>query len=318
MDLYPQKWLIRRGIFKVKIVADDKIPFLHGVFEQAGCDVVYLPGRKTDKYVLADADAVITRTRTKCNADMLTGSKVKIAATATIGLDHFNTSELDELGISWCNAPGCNSSSVAQYITSVITAFGDYAGKTIGIIGAGNVGSKVASRAAALGMNVLINDPPRAEKEGTDGFADLSEIMEKADFITIFMYFHNKKTRQNKFCEFKISIFKEQIHFMAKAELFKNGLFRVVLGSAGVFAVDRGKGDMGAINKAQSLIKEGKILGIYPEGTRHTEGAPRRAKSGVAYIAMDTNADILPVSVYREGKYSIFRKTTMSAQAKKS
>ena len=98
---------------------------------------------------------------------------------------------------------------------------------------------------------------------------------------------------------------------MAKAELFKNGLFRVVLGSAGVFAVDRGKGDMGAINKAQSLIKEGKILGIYPEGTRHTEGAPRRAKSGVAYIAMDTNADILPVSVYREGKYSLFRKTTI-------
>ena len=110
---------------------------------------------------------------------------------------------------------------------------------------------------------------------------------------------------------FKISVFKEQIHFMAKAELFKNGLFRVVLGSAGVFAVDRGKGDMGAINKAQSLIKEGKILGIYPEGTRHTEGAPRRAKSGVAYIAMDTNADILPVSVYRECKYSLFRKTTI-------
>ena len=185
MDLQQQKRLIRRGIFKVKIVADDKIPFLHGVLEQAGCEVVYLPGKETDKSVLADADAVITRTRTKCNAAMLSGSKVKIAATATIGLDHFNTSELDELGISWCNAPGCNSSSVAQYITSVITAFGDYAGKTIGVIGAGNVGSKVASRAAALGMNVLINDPPRAEKEGAEGFADLSEILEKADFITM-------------------------------------------------------------------------------------------------------------------------------------
>ena len=110
---------------------------------------------------------------------------------------------------------------------------------------------------------------------------------------------------------FKVAVFKEQIHFMAKAELFKNGLFRVVLGAVGAFAVDRGKGDMGAINKAQSLIKEGKILGIYPEGTRHTEGAPRRAKSGVAYIAMDAKADILPVSVYREGKYSLFRKTTI-------
>lgn len=110
---------------------------------------------------------------------------------------------------------------------------------------------------------------------------------------------------------FKVAIFKKQIHFMAKAELFKNGLFRVVLGAVGAFAVDRGKGDMGAINKAQTLIKEGKILGIYPEGTRYTEGAPRRAKSGVAYIAMDTKSDILPVSVYREGKYSLFKRTTI-------
>lgn len=110
---------------------------------------------------------------------------------------------------------------------------------------------------------------------------------------------------------FKVAIFKRQIHFMAKAELFKIGIIRAVLNAVGAFAVDRGKGDMGAINHAQSLIKEGKILGIYPEGTRHPIGAPHKAKSGVAYIAMDTKADILPVSIYREGKYSLFRKTTI-------
>ena len=169
----------------MKIVADDKIPFLRGVFEQEQCEVVYLPGKSTGKDELADADAVITRTRTKCNAAVLSGSKIKIAATATIGFDHFNTAELDELGINWCNAPGCNSSSVAQYITSVITTFGNYSGKTLGIIGAGNVGKKVAAKASALGMNVLINDPPRAEKEGADGFVELSEILEKSDFITL-------------------------------------------------------------------------------------------------------------------------------------
>jgi 1-acyl-sn-glycerol-3-phosphate acyltransferase len=110
---------------------------------------------------------------------------------------------------------------------------------------------------------------------------------------------------------FAITIFKEQIHFMAKAELFKIGLFRVVLGSLGVFAVNRGKGDMGAIHTAEEIVKRGEILGIYPEGTRYPEGPPRKAKSGIAYIAMDAKADILPISVYREGKYSLFRKTTI-------
>lgn len=110
---------------------------------------------------------------------------------------------------------------------------------------------------------------------------------------------------------FAITIFKEQIHFMAKAELFKIGLFRLVLGAAGVFAVNRGKGDMDAINTAKEIIRRGDILGIYPEGTRYKEGPPRKAKSGVAYIAMDTKADILPVSVYREGKYNFFKKTTI-------
>lgn len=110
---------------------------------------------------------------------------------------------------------------------------------------------------------------------------------------------------------FMIANFKRQVHFMAKAELFKNWLFRAVLTRLGAFAVDRGKGDMSAIRHAEELIRDKKILGIFPEGTRHVEGAPRKAKSGIAYIAMDTKSDILPVSVYREGKYKIFKKTTI-------
>ena len=110
---------------------------------------------------------------------------------------------------------------------------------------------------------------------------------------------------------FMIANFKRQINFMAKAELFKNGIFRFVLSRMGAFAVERGKGDMSAIHHAEELIKEGKILGIFPEGTRYVTGAPRKAKSGIAYISMDTKSDILPVSVYREGKYSIFKKTTI-------
>lgn len=110
---------------------------------------------------------------------------------------------------------------------------------------------------------------------------------------------------------FLIPTFKRQIFFMAKIELFKNPIIRFVFNLMGIFGVDRGKGDMNAIHTAEDIINGGKILGIYPEGTRYKEGPPRKAKSGVAYIAMSTKADILPVSVYREGSYKFFKKTTI-------
>ena len=169
----------------MKIVADDKIPFLRGVFESAGCETVYLNGKDIAPDDVRDADALIVRTRTKCDKALLGNSSVKIVATATIGYDHINPAELAELGIKWCNAPGCNSSSVAQYITSVLVTLGGYSGKTLGVIGAGNVGKKVIKCAQALGMNVLVNDPPRMDKEGKDGFTELDELVLKSDFITL-------------------------------------------------------------------------------------------------------------------------------------
>ena len=104
---------------------------------------------------------------------------------------------------------------------------------------------------------------------------------------------------------------KRQVFFMAKIELFKFPLFAWFFTKIGVFAVDRGKGDTTAINKAKQLVNEGRVLGIFPEGTRYLSGAPRRAKSGIAYVAMDTKSDILPVSVYREGSCKLFSKTTL-------
>ena len=174
----------------MKVVADDKIPLLKGALEPYCDSVVYLPGGKTRPEDVMDADALITRTRTKCNAKLLAGSKVKFIATATIGFDHFDTAYLDEAGIAWTNAPGCNSSSVKQYITSVLLNLAaDYGislrGKTLGVVGVGNVGSKVAAVGRALGMNVLLNDPPRAEKEGADKFVSLERIQSESDFVTL-------------------------------------------------------------------------------------------------------------------------------------
>ena len=172
----------------MKIVCDDKIPFLKGVFEPYA-EVVYLPGKQTAPQDVRDADAIITRTRTACNEALLKGSKVKVIATATIGFDHIDTAWCESNGIIWKNAPGCNSWSVKQFIASVLVTLArrhgfDLRDKTLGVVGVGNVGSKVAEIASLLGMKVLLNDPPRARREGPEGFVSLDEIIAKADLIT--------------------------------------------------------------------------------------------------------------------------------------
>ena len=173
----------------MKIVCDNKIPFLKGVLEPYA-EVVYLPGRETTAEVVRDADAVITRTRTKCDAALLEGSAVKVIATATIGFDHIDTAWCESHGIIWKNAPGCNSGSVKQYIASLLAVlarkhglrFGDI---TLGVVGVGNVGRKVADLGSVLGMKVLLNDPPRERAEGPGQFVSLDRIVEESDIITL-------------------------------------------------------------------------------------------------------------------------------------
>ena len=173
----------------MKIVCDDKIPFLRGVLEPFA-EVVYLPGKQTTAEVVRDADAIITRTRTKCNAELLSGSSVKVIATATIGFDHIDTGWCERNRIIWRNAPGCNSWSVKQYISSVLVSLArryglDLTKMTLGVVGVGNVGSKVAEAASLLGMKVLLNDPPRARREGSQGFVSLDELMAQSDIVTL-------------------------------------------------------------------------------------------------------------------------------------
>ena len=173
----------------MKIVCDNKIPFLRGVFEPFA-EVVYLPGGETTPAVVRDADAVVTRTRTRCDAALLAGSAVRVVATATIGYDHIDTAWCEAHGILWRNAPGCNSSSVQQYVGAALCALArrhglHLAGMTLGVVGVGHVGAKVAQAAAALGMRVLLCDPPRARREGPEGFMDLDGLIARCDILTL-------------------------------------------------------------------------------------------------------------------------------------
>ncbi len=173
----------------MKIVCDNKIPFLRGAFEPFA-KVVYLPGAQTTPEVVKDADALVTRTRTICNEALLNGSSVKAIATATIGYDHIDTAWCEANGIAWSNAPGCNSWSVKQYISSVLAVLAQRHGLrldalTLGVVGVGNVGSKVADVGRAFGMRVLLNDPPRERAEGPDAFVDLDTVLAESDIVTV-------------------------------------------------------------------------------------------------------------------------------------
>jgi len=173
----------------MKIVADDKIPFLKGVLEPFA-EVVYMPGKTINRKALAGADALLIRTRTKCTEDLLKNTKVNFIGTATIGFDHIDTQYCEKQGIVWTNAPGCNSSSVQQYVAAALLKMSaefrsPLKGKTIGIVGVGNVGSKVEKFAKLLGMNVLLNDPPRARDEGDKNFVALGTVLFESDIITL-------------------------------------------------------------------------------------------------------------------------------------
>ena len=183
----------------MKIVADNTVPYLKGIAEPIA-EVKYLTSKEFTPENVKDADALIVRSIDKCTRELLEGSRVKLITSATIGFDHIDIRYCDEAGITWKNSPGCNAVSVAQYllaslITTALRTGERLQGKTIGIVGVGHVGKEVEKLCSAYGMNVLRNDPPRAEAEGEDGFVSLDTIAGQADIVT----FHTPLTKEGRF-----------------------------------------------------------------------------------------------------------------------
>ena len=153
----------------MKIVCSTNMPFVREAFETLG-DVVIKDGRAIGPDDVRDAEILAIRSTTDVNREMLAGSRVRFVGTATIGYDHIDVPFLEANGIHWCASPGCNANSVSEYVTAALLTLAtrhgiQLEGKTIGVIGVGNIGSRVVNKALALGMNVLPNDPPRARRE---------------------------------------------------------------------------------------------------------------------------------------------------------
>ncbi len=173
----------------MKIVVDNAIPFVEGVFEPYA-EVVYKPGSDICSDDVRDADALLVRTRTRCDARLLEGSGVRMIASATIGMDHIDCGYCASHGIYVQNAPGCNAGGVMNYVFSALYGVAarkgmDLTGKTFGIVGVGNVGGRVEAAARLLGFNVLLCDPPRAEREGGAQFCSLEHLLAGSDIVSL-------------------------------------------------------------------------------------------------------------------------------------
>ena len=172
----------------LKILVDENIVFAESAFNEIG-EVMLLPGRKITNSSLKNIDILIVRSVTKVDGDLLKNTSVKFVGTATIGTDHIDLEYLNANNIYFADAKGCNAYSVAEYIIAallnlVVRFDFKLQNKSIGIVGVGNVGSKVAFFAKSIGMQVLFNDPPLKRNGETREFAEFEEIL-KCDVISL-------------------------------------------------------------------------------------------------------------------------------------
>jgi erythronate-4-phosphate dehydrogenase len=182
----------------MRIIADENIPCVAKAFASLG-EVTLLPGRSMTPAQVRDADILLVRSVTRVDARLLGETDVQFVGSATIGFDHVDRGYLARRGIGFTTAPGSNATSAAEYVVSALLALNaqqgfEPAGKTVGIIGCGNVGSRVRHKLAALGMNCLVNDPPLQAQGGHNAFVDLEAVLQ-ADVITL----HVPYTREGSY-----------------------------------------------------------------------------------------------------------------------
>jgi len=171
----------------MKLVIDDTVWGFEEIFSDFG-EIVTLPGRQIDCQSLLDCDILIVRSRTRVDKELLQGTKVQFVGSTVAGVDHIDEAYLHENNITFVSAQGCNANAVAEYVISAISNLAndysfDLSDKTLGIIGVGNVGSRLDFKAKQLGITTLLNDPPRQEIERKENFVDLNTAL-SADIVT--------------------------------------------------------------------------------------------------------------------------------------
>lgn len=267
-----------------KVIIERNVPFMEALGSVA--NVTYLPYGEINAETVREADALIVRTRNRCDASLLEGSKVRFIATATIGTDHIDLGWCKAHGIEVANAPGSNAPGVAQYVFSSLARLvnrplGSY---TLGIVGVGHVGSIIEKWARELGMKVMLCDPPRMKAEGGDGWSSLADVARSADIIT----FHTPFTKEGPDATFHLA-----------DEAFFNSLRRapIIINSARGGVVDNvawveaikaglaGKAVVDCWENEPDINPE--LLSLASVATPHIAGYSIEGKQRASQMAMD-------------------------------
>lgn len=288
----------------MKIIADKNIPFLAGRLPED--ELIQLPASEIDAYSVKDADALIVRTRTKCDRSLLKDSNVRMIATATIGTDHIDLPWCEANGIKVCNAPGCNAPGVALYVWSNLLRNGfDLDRNTLGVIGYGNVGGIVAEWGERLGARVLVCDPPRKERGLTDRvYLPLEEVLQLSDAVTL----HTPLTYDGAHPTFHM-IDNESIRHMRPGTLFVNAARGETAETEVLLkAIEEGRIRHAVIDtwEGEPLI-DLRLLKLADTATTHIAGYSVEGKQRATRMALEAVTDTLHIPVDVSGLQGAYR-----------
>ncbi|MBD2859636.1 4-phosphoerythronate dehydrogenase [Spongiibacter sp. KMU-158] len=212
----------------MRILVDENIPAALEAFSQFG-EVQRVPGRQLGepqwREVLASADAIMVRSVTRVNRELLQGTNIRYVGSATIGADHLDTTFLEQQGIAWSTAPGCNADSVGDFVLSAMAVCGDIlerllAGGRLGVIGHGNVGQRLTTRMQRLGISCLAYDPLIAQQ----GILTSLDSVLQSDMLCL----HAPLTRSGNYPTFHLLSFEQLCRLPEGAVLLSAGRGEVV------------------------------------------------------------------------------------------
>lgn len=282
----------------MKIVIDRDIPFIKGrISEEA--EILYLPGSEIKRGDVADADALIVRTRTKCNRELLDGTNVRLVATATIGTEHIDIPWCLQNGIAVASAPGCNAPGVAQYVFASLFRCGfNPDTHTLGIIGLGNVGSTMEEWARQMGIKTLVNDPPKYLNDNQpENHRDLKSLLESCDAVTV----HVPLTDEGEFPTLGL-IGRKELEWMKPAGILVNSSRGGVVLEKDLMPFIR-DGKISAIVdvwEKEPLINQD-LLQMAAVATPHIAGYSLEGKMRGTRMALEAVSDILGLKVDLSG-----------------
>ncbi|MBX2818696.1 MAG: 4-phosphoerythronate dehydrogenase, partial [Rhodothermaceae bacterium] len=278
------------------ICSDDKIPFAREAFVNVG-NVTYRKGNRLTSADLKGVDVLLIRSGTKVDSSLLGGTSVKFVASATAGTDHVDENYLKTADIPFYHAPGCNAGSVVEYITAALFSMAErqnarLEGKCIGILGAGNVGGRLARRVEALGMKVIVCDPPLLESDPEAAsryvYVELDEMLKEADIISL----HVPLTRDGNHPTFHL-FDENRLLAMKQGAWLLNASRGAVISNEALKSVSR-RGHLGAVVldvwEGEPAI-DAELLEMVDIGTAHIAGYSYEGKVNGTIMVYDAFMD---------------------------